>query len=99
MIDLRTKLKTFCGSCRYFSKDGWFCKISGNATKSHKPSCVNYIYDKRLAENKKFYCRGRLSFVTNKACENCLMRCVRSESRREVDYFNGYKEDGAEREN
>lgn len=99
MIDLRAKLKTFCGSCRYFRKDGWFCKISGNVTKPHKPSCADYVYNMRLAENKKFYCHAYLAFVTNKACENCLKRCIRSESRREVDYFEGYEEDGAKGEN
>lgn len=60
------------------------CKVSGDVVKAHGDACTNYIYKERL--DGSFYCSYHKADIGSETCSTCVIRCIRSEQRREVDY-------------
>ena len=85
MSDKRFKLKRLCTQCSYFTHMRKTCRINPKyCVGGHKSACENWRYKHRI--EGEFYCLYYGATITSKTCEDCEIRCVRSESRKEVDY-------------
>lgn len=86
------KLKRLCTQCSNFLPKKKTCRINPKyCVGGHKTACNLWEYKHR--KQGKYFCRYLTTVVDSSYCEDCGVRCIRSESRKEVDYAED-KEDG-----
>lgn len=79
------KLKRLCTQCAYFVPNGKVCKINPTLCRGRNGNaCNDWKYKYRL--DGDFVCEKDNLTKTSDDCECCVVRCIRSESRKEVDY-------------
>lgn len=79
------KLKRLCTQCAYFVPKGKTCKVNPDLCRGiNGNACKDWRYKNRL--EGKFHCEYLSTFVDSTYCEDCGVRCIRSESRKETDY-------------
>jgi hypothetical protein len=86
-MEKNCKLKRLCTQCAYFVPKEKTCRVNPKSCKGRNANaCKSWKYKNRL--DGKFVCTEKYAgFVINaEKCENCIIRCVRSESRKEQDY-------------
>ena len=82
---MKFKLKRLCTQCSYFLPQKKTCRINPKyCVGGHKTACNFWEYKHHISG--EFYCLYYRARVTSVQCEDCEIRCIRSESRREIDY-------------
>ena len=80
------KLKRLCTQCVSYDRKLKRCpKNPKHCSGGHTSACGQWLY--RYRKEGKFYCLYYREVVDNGVCETCAVRCIRSESRKEMDYF------------
>lgn len=79
------KLQRTCSQCKFYIPKGKTCRLNPERCKGQGgKTCSHWVYKFRLSG--EFYCKYMSADVDSYTCETCRCRCIRSESRREVDY-------------
>lgn len=79
------KIKRLCTQCKYFLAKEKSCKVNKkHCIGGHKTACTDWVYKYRIKD--LFFCSYLGKQIDSEKCEGCVIRCLRSESRKEVDY-------------
>lgn len=79
------KLQRTCSQCKFYIPKGRTCRMNPERCKGQNgKTCADWVYKFRLSGI--VYCKYMSADIDSGVCRTCRCRCIRSESRREIDY-------------
>lgn len=89
---MNLKLKRLCTQCKFFLSEKKTCRINPiYCTGGHKTACKDWRW--KFRKDGEYFCKHYKHSVNRKIfCRDCVVRCIRSESRKEIDYVEETKQ-------